>query len=238
LPTEPNPAYKGRTGNGDWADMLAEMDASVGQLLDAVDRAGIRDDTIVIFTSDNGPEFLRPWDGWAGPWRGQYFTALEGGIRVPFMIRWPGKIAAGRMSNEIVHGVDMFATLARFGGAQIPTDRPFDSIDQADFFLGRTEKSAREGFPIWCADRLQAVKWRNWKMHFYRQDTMFDPPVKNPVPTLYNLYTDPREEKPTADTWVVGPVLKIVGEFEKSVKQHPLIPMGTPDPYQPGTIPR
>ena len=233
LPTEPNPAFKGKTGNGDWADMLAEMDANVGQVLDAVDKAGVRDNTIVIFTSDNGPEFFKPWDGWAGPWRGQYFTALEGGIRVPFLIRWPGKIAAGRVTNEIVHGVDMFATLARFGGARLPADRPIDSLDQSDFFLGKTEKSAREGFPIFCAERLQAVKWRNWKLHFMRQDTMFDPPVKNPVPTIYNLYTDPREEKPTADSWVVGPILKIVGAFEQSVKQHPLIPMGTPDPYTP-----
>jgi arylsulfatase len=60
------------------------------------------------------------------------------------------------------HGVDLFATL---GGAQVPTDRPFDSLDQSEFILGKTEKSAREGFPIWCADRLQAVKWRNWKVH-------------------------------------------------------------------------
>ncbi len=230
LPTQPNPAFVGKTGNGDWADMLAEMDAHVGQMLDAVDKAGIRDNTIVIFTSDNGAEFLRPWDGWAGPWRGQYFTALEGGIRVPFMIRWPGRIAAERVSNEIVHGVDMFATLATFAGATVPNDRPMDSLDQSEFFLGRTDTSAREGFPIFCAERLQAVKWRNWKLHFMRQDTMFDPPVKNPVPTIHNLYTDPREEKPTADTWVVAPILKIVGAFEASVKQYPLIPMGTPDP--------
>jgi arylsulfatase len=209
------------------------MDSNVGQILDAVDHDGIRDNTIVIFTSDNGPEFIRPWDGWAGPWRGQYFTALEGGIRVPFMIRWPGKIPAGRETNEIIHGVDMFATLARFAGAKVPTDRPFDSLDQSDFFLGKTDKSARESFPVWCADRLQAVKWRNWKVHFYRQDTMFDPPAKYPVPMIYNLFTDPREEKPTPDSWVVGPVLKVVGDFDKSVKEHPLIPMGTPDPYRP-----
>ena len=233
LPTEPNPAFAGKTGNGEWADMLAEMDANVGQILDAVEKAGVRENTIFIFTSDNGPEFFKPWDGWAGPWRGQYFTALEGGIRVPFLIRWPGKIAADRISNEIVHGVDMFATLAQFGGAKVPADRPMDSIDQSDFLLGKTEKSAREGFPIFCAERLQAVKWRNWKMHFMRQDTMFDPPVKNPVPTIYNLFTDPREEKPTADSWVVGPILKIVGAYEESVKKHPLIPMGTPDPYTP-----
>jgi arylsulfatase A-like enzyme len=233
LPTLPNPAFSGKTGNGDWADMLAEMDANVGRMLDAVEKTGIRDNTVVIFTSDNGAEFLRPWDGWAGPWRGQYFTALEGGIRVPFMIRWPGKIAAGRVSNEIIHGVDMFATLAKFAGAKVPDDRPIDSVDQSDFFLGKTEKSAREGFPIWCADRLMGAKWRNWKMHFYRQDTMFDPPVKNPVPTIFNLYTDPREEKPTADSWIVYPMLKMVGAFEESVKQYPLIPMGTPDPYTP-----
>lgn len=233
LPTEPNPSFEGKTGNGDWADVLTETDAHVGQILDAVDKAGIRDNTVVVFTSDNGPEFIRPWDGWAGPWRGQYFTALEGGIRVPFMIRWPGRIPAGRVTNEMVHGVDMFATMAKFGGAKTPDDRPFDSIDQSDFLLGNSEKSAREGFPIWCSDRLQAVKWRNWKLHFYRQDTMFDPPAKYPVPMVYNLFTDPREEKPTPDSWVVGPVLKIVGEFDKSVKEHPLIPMGTPDPYRP-----
>ena len=89
LPTLPNPAFAGKTSNGDWADMLAEMDHYVGQMLDAVDRHGIRDYTIVIFASDNGPEFIKPWDGWAGPWRGQYFTAWEGGIRVPFMFLWP-----------------------------------------------------------------------------------------------------------------------------------------------------
>ena len=237
LPTEPHPEFQGKTKNGDWADMLAEMDSNVGALLDAIDQSGVRDNTIVIFTSDNGPEFIRPWDGWAGPWRGQYFTALEGGIRVPFMIRWPGKIEAGRISNEIVHGVDLYATLARFSGAKVPTDRPIDSIDQSEFFLGKSEKSMREGFPIWCADRLMAVKWRNWKLHFYRQDTMFDPPVKNPVPTIFNLYTDPREEKPTPDSWVVGPVLKIVSDFEKSVQHYPLIPMGTPDPFRPDIAP-
>jgi len=233
LPTEPNPAFKGKTGNGDWADMLAEMDSNVGQMLDGVDELGIRDNTIVIFTSDNGPEFMRPWDGWAGPWRGQYFTALEGGIRVPFIIRWPGKVPAGTVSNEIVHGVDMFATLATLAGVDVPGDRPMDSLDQSDFFLGKSEKSAREGFPIWCADLLLAVKWRNWKLHFYKQDTMFEPPAKLGIPFIINLLTDPREEKPTVDSWVVTPMLKLVGAFKASVEKHPLIPMGTPDPYAP-----
>src|SRR4029453_13931937 len=97
--------------------MLEEMDFNVGQMLDALDRLGIRDNTIVIFASDNGPEFVRPYDGGARPWRGQYFTAWEGGIRVPFMIRWPGRIAAGRVSDEIVHAVDLFPTWAGMAGA-------------------------------------------------------------------------------------------------------------------------
>jgi arylsulfatase len=235
LPTLPNPAFAGKTGNGDWADMLAEMDHNVGQMLDAVDRLGIRDNTIVIFASDNGPEFIKPWDGWAGPWRGQYFTALEGGIRVPFLVRWPGKVPAGRVSDEIVHGVDLFPTLASIVGAAVPKDRPIDGVDQSSFFTGKTEKSAREGILIWCADRLQAVKWRNFKVHFYQQETMASPPIKLGIPLLYNLYTNPQEnpDKVITDSWIVGPVLKMVGDFEASAKKYPLIAMGTPDPYVP-----
>jgi len=235
LPTLPNPAFAGKTGNGDWADMLAEMDHNVGSMLDAVDRLGIANDTIVIFASDNGPEYIKPWDGWAGPWRGQYFTALEGGIRVPFIVRWPGRVPAGRVSDEIVHAVDLFPTLAAITGASVPADRAIDGVDQSQFWQEQA-KSAREGIPIWCGERLQAVKWRNYKLHFYKQDTMVSPPEKLGVPLLINLYTNPTEDEsePTTDSWVVGPALKIIGEFEASLKRYPLIPMGTPDPYRPG----
>jgi arylsulfatase A-like enzyme len=235
LPTLPNPAFAGKTGNGDWADMLAEMDHNVGEMLDAIDLLGIRDNTIVIFASDNGPEFLRDWEGWAGPWKGQYFTAWEGGIRVPFLIRWPGQVPAGRVSDEIVHAVDLFPTLAKLAGAQVPKDRPIDGVDQSDFLTGKTEKSARDGILIWCADRLQAVKWKNFKVHFYQHETMVSPPVKLAIPLLFNLYTNPREEqdKQITDSWIFGPVLKMVEEFEASAKKYPLIAMGSPDPYTP-----
>ncbi len=235
IPTLPNPAFVGKTGNGDWADMLAEMDFNVGTMLDAVDRLGIRDNTIVVFMSDNGPEFTKPYDGWPGPWRGQYFTAWEGGIRAPFMIRWPGKVPAGRVSDEIVHEVDLFTTLARIVGARVPDDRPIDGIDQSAFFLGRTDRSAREGIIVWCADRLQAVKWRNFKIHSYDQETMVSPPLKLGIPYLFNLYTNPQEDrnKLALDSWVIGPALNLIADFEASVKRYPLIAMGTPDPYTP-----
>jgi arylsulfatase A-like enzyme len=100
FPTLPNPAFAGKTGFGDFPDALAEMDAHVGDILDAVDRLGIRDNTIVVFTSDNGPEATWPWQGSSGPWRGYYFTHMEGSLRVPFMIRWPGRIPGGRVRTR------------------------------------------------------------------------------------------------------------------------------------------
>lgn len=160
LPTLPNPAFAGKTGNGDWADMLAEMDYNVGQMLDAVDRLSIRDNTLVVFTSDNGPEYVRPWDGVAGPWRGTYFTHLEASLRVPFMARWPSRIPAGRVSNEIFHQVDLLPTFSKLVGGTVPTDRAIDGVDQTPFLLGQSEKSNRVGFPVFVSDRMQAVKWR------------------------------------------------------------------------------
>src|SRR5580692_9443863 len=118
---------------------------------------------------------------------------------------------------------------------QAMVKRPIDGVDQSNFFTGKTEKSARDGILIWCADRLQAVKWKNFEVHFYQQETMVSPPVKLAIPLLFNLYTNPREDqdKVITDSWIFGPVLKMVGEFEASVKKHPLIAMGTPDPYVP-----
>ena len=235
MPTLPNAEFAGRTGNGDWADCLAEMDFRTGQILDAIQEAGIEDNTIVIFASDNGPEATHPWEGDPGPWRGTYFTAMEASLRAPFILRWPGKAPAGRVSNEIVHITDLFTTLARWGGAEIPKDRPIDGADQTDFFLGRQEKSNREGFPAYVADRLHAVKWRNWKMHLIWQERMYDVPQKLPLPKVVNLLTDLKEERDVMvhDGWAVYPMQKILTEFEDSLKKYPPIKMGTPDPYHP-----
>jgi len=235
MPTLPNPEFAGKTGNGDWADCLAEMDYRTGQILDALKDAGIEDNTLVIFASDNGPEATDPWEGDSGPWRGTYFTAMEASLRAPFIIRWPGKVPAGRVSNEIVHIVDMYPTLARVGGAEVPKDRPIDGVDQLDFFLGKQEKSNREGFPAYVADRLSAVKWRNWKMHLIWQVNMYDPPVTLPLPRVINLLTDLKEERDAggANSWIAIPMTKIIVELEQSLKKYPPIKAGTPDPYVP-----
>jgi arylsulfatase A-like enzyme len=235
IPTLPNPEFAGKTGNGDWADCLTEMDYRTGQILDAIKQAGIEDNTLVIFASENGPEATDPWQGDSGPWRGTYFTAMEASLRAPFIIRWPGKVPAGRVNNEIVHIVDMYTTLAHIGGAEVPKDRAIDGVDQMDFFLGKQETSNREGFPAYVADRLTAVKWRNWKMHLIKQDSMYDVPQKLPLPRIINLLADRKEERDVAafNTWVADPMIKIVGEFEASLKKYPPIKVGTPDPYTP-----
>jgi arylsulfatase len=235
MPTLPNPEFAGRTGNGDWADCLAEMDYRTGQILDAIKEAGVEDNTIVIFTSDNGPEATHPWEGDSGPWRGTYVTAMEASLRAPFIIRWPGKIPAGRVNNEIVHIVDLFATLAHVGGAETPKDRPIDGVDQLDFFLGRQQSSNREGFVAYVSDRLYAVKWRNWKMHLIWQVNGYDPPQTLPLPKIINLLTDLKEERDVLihDGWVTYPMNKIRSDFEDSLKKYPPIKMGTPDPYHP-----
>jgi arylsulfatase A-like enzyme len=239
FPVMPGPDFIGKTGNGDWADSLAEMDYRTGQILDAIKQEGVEDNTLVIFTSDNGPEGTPPWEGDSGPWRGTYFTAMESSLRAPFIIRWPGKVPAGRISNEIVHVVDMLPTLARIGGAEVPKDRPIDGVDQLDFLLGKQERSNRDGFPAYVADRLSAVKWRNWKVHLILQERMYDPPVKLALPRLINLLTDLKEEHDVAayNTWVFDPVFKIVAIFQMSLKKYPPIKLGTPDPYMPPTLP-
>jgi arylsulfatase A-like enzyme len=237
FPSLPNPKFAGKTGYGDFPDCLAETDAHVGDLLDAVDSLGIRDNTIVIFTSDNGPEATWPWQGSSGPWRGYYFTHMEGSLRAPFIIRWPGHVPSGRVSNEIVHEADTFTTLAKIAGAAVPQDRPIDGVDQTDFLLGKSENSNREGFPVFVADRLEAVKWRNWKIVFYDEERdWWTPPAKLGEPKVFDLITDPKEEYPQTgmrNTWVADPAMKIVADFEASLKKYPPIAPGTPDPYTP-----
>jgi arylsulfatase A-like enzyme len=236
LPTIPSVEFAGKTGNGDWADCLAEMDYRTGQILDAIKEAGIENNTIVIFTSDNGPEGTHPWEGDSGPWRGTYFTAMEASLRTPFIIRWPGKIPANHISNEIVHIVDTYTTLAHAGGAEIPKDRAIDGVDQMDFFTGKQDSSNRISFPVFVSNQLYAVKWRNWKIHLVWQERIYDPPQKLPLPKLIDLLRDLKEERDVAayNTWVMEPMFQVVAEFEGSVKKYPLIKAGTPDPYVPG----
>lgn len=235
FPTLPHRDFAGKTGAGDFADSMVEMDFNVGRVIDEIKALGIAEDTVLFFGSDNGPEFRRPWRGTAGMWRGTYHTSMEGSLRVPFMVRWPGRIAPGRVSNEIVHVTDLFATLARIAGAEVPKDRPIDGVDQLDFFLGKQEKSNREGFVFYIKQELRAAKWRDWKMHMIWEPEPNTGPIHLETPWIFNVTRDPKEETEvgTECGWVRGPFRRLIDGFQASLKQNPPIPPGAPDDYVP-----
>jgi arylsulfatase len=233
FPTLPHREFEGKTGAGDFADSMAEMDYLVGQVLDEIETLAIADRTVVLFGSDNGPEFRRPWRGTAGPWTGTYHTSMEGSLRVPFLLRWPGNVQTAQVTNEIVHIVDLYPTLARIAGATLPTDRAIDGVDQLDFLLGRQEHSNREGLIYYIKNELRAIKWRDWKMHFVWEVEPNAGPNRLETPYIFNLVRDPKEETDVAteENWVRGPMLQMLAKFQSSLKLHPPIPPGAPDEY-------
>ena len=238
LPTIPHPDFKGRTGKGDYADVIEEIDHRAGQILKAIKKLGVDKNTIVIWTSDNGPEQIEGYHGTAGFWRGNYFTALEGSLRTSFLIRWPGKVPAGSVNNEIVHITDMLPTFAKVAGYKVPQERIIDGKDQMKFFIGKQAKSNREGFPVYNGDDLFAYKWRDYKIHFIQLDSMFEAPKRLNMPRMHNLIKDPKELYPldktnVADAWFMPAVLEKVIEHKKTLIKEPPIRLGTPDPYKP-----
>jgi arylsulfatase A-like enzyme len=233
-PTLPHHDFAGKSGAGDFADSMVEMDIRISQLIDFIDNSRLRENTLFIFASDNGPEFRRPWRGTAGPWSGTYHTSMEGALRVPFIMRWPERVPT-RVSNEIVHVTDLYSTLCKVAGAKLPDDRPIDGVDQLDFFLGKSEKSAREGFVYYIKNELRAAKWRDWKMHMVWETEPNSGPNHLETPWIFNLTQDPKEETDvgTANSWVRGPLRRMIHGFQESLKSHPPIPPGAPDDYKP-----
>lgn len=238
MPTIPREEFKGLSENGDWADSLFELDHDFGVLLDLIDELDITDETIVILAGDNGPEETLPWRGTPGFWEGSYFTGMEGSLRSPCLIRWPGRIPKARESDEIVHITDMFTTLVGWAGGDVPQDRVIDGLDQRDFFEDKKEQSAREGFLFWNGERMYGVKWKDFKISYVHQKNMWDPVLEYAVPHIYNLKIDPKERENVMVYygWVAQHAAKILYEFQASTKEEPLIPPGAPLDYNPYKI--
>jgi len=232
LPTIPRDAFKGQSGNGDWADCLLELDHDFGELLDWLDELGVAENTIVVCAGDNGAEEQVLWRGSPGVFEGSYFSSSEGGLRTPCMVRWPGQVEPDRVSNEMVHQVDIFTTLLSWAGCETPTDRVIDGIDQGPFFRGEQEASNREGCLIWVRERLHGVKWRNFKVMHVRQMRYDDELHVLPTPHVINLHTDPKEREhhnhPYLHSWITAHTRPLMKAFEDSLKREPLIPPGAP----------
>jgi len=229
-PVDPHPDYYGKTGHGSFADVLAQTDDYVGEVLETIDELGLKEETIVIFTSDNGREGVPRSFGFTGPWRGGMFSPYEGSLRVPFLVRWPGKIPANRVSNEVVHQIDLFPTVASIIGADLPTDRVYDGVNQTGLLTGKTDKSARESVVIYIGNVLFGVKWRNWKLLLREMDDDTYAIREMAYPSVYNLIVDPKEEVPELnylnDTWVDFPLYQVLEDHQASIDEDP----GAPDP--------
>jgi arylsulfatase len=230
------PEFTGKSRAGAYGDAVMELDHRTGQVLDAIKSAGIEDNTIVVWLSDNGPTpTVGPAEfrgGSSGPFRGEVGDALEGSLRVPCMIKWPGKIPA-RVSNQMVSIHDFAPTLASIIGAKMPTNRPIDGKDQSAFFAGQQEKSNRDSLLSFIGEEVAAFRWEQFRAYPKQFISSFGNPSmsgaagnrveNNGYPAIFNIEQDPREENNIGAThgWVMGVYGKVIGEYYKTLKKHP-----------------
>ena len=210
--THLKPASQGKTGLGLEADGMVELDGIVGQLLKQVDDLGIADNTIVLFTTDNGAEVFSWPDGGTTPFHGEKNTSWEGGYRVPGMIRWPGVVKPGTEINDIVSHEDWVPTLVAAAGEPGVAEKlltgydaagktfkvHLDGYDQHDLLAG-TGPTKRKEFFYWTDDgNLAALRYERWKLLFMEQrasglDVWQDPLVTLRLPKIIDLRADPFE---------------------------------------------
>jgi arylsulfatase A-like enzyme len=236
-----HPNFTNKSKAGIYADTKMEVDHNVGQILDAIDDAGIAKDTIIILTGDNGTaNYPSPGlvtgevGGSNGPWRIGLSTAYEGGMRTPAMIRRPDNIQAGKVTDEIVADLDWLPTIAGLIGEtnRVPTDRPVDGVNQTAFFLGNQDRSNRDYVVAYVGDTVFAVKWRNMKVHFATAEGTHSYVKRYTFPQVFDIKEDPKESyelwgnEGYAHAWVMGPVTKILGELDVSIKKYPNIQPG------------
>ncbi|MGN6170467.1 MAG: sulfatase-like hydrolase/transferase [Solirubrobacteraceae bacterium] len=221
---------------GLYADVVAEQDHRTGQILDALDEAGIADNTFVMLLSDNATGGLAPGLGGSnGPWHGNFFTPpFEGSVRAPAIVRWPGKIPAGVVSDEMLTSVDWYRTIATFAGAadRVPDDRPIDGVDAAQFMLGKAKSTGRESVLIFGPDgEPMAVKYGNFKVILRYGEGVDKPLVEPYFPLFFDLSSDPGENynltyEKLDMAWMMIPIAKVLVEYKLSTVQYPNIEVG------------
>ncbi|MEX2141876.1 MAG: sulfatase [Pirellulales bacterium] len=160
--------HRGKSGHGLHGDVIMEIDWSVGEVLKALERLKLDERTLVIFTSDNGPWLLYgDHAGSAGPLREGKATAFEGGVRVPCIVRWPGKVPAGAVCREPAITMDLFATIGAVAGAAMPKDRTIDGRDLRPLLFGAADaRSPHEALYFYWGRDLHAIRAGKWKLHF------------------------------------------------------------------------
>ncbi|MHC4876828.1 MAG: sulfatase family protein [Planctomycetota bacterium] len=188
--------FEGRSLRGLYGDVIEEIDWSVGQVLETLRRLELDENTIVWFTSDNGPWLtFNDHGGSAGLLREGKGTTWDGGMREPSICWWPGTIPANQVSAELGTTMDIYATSLALAGAPLPTDRHIDGYDLTDMLKGKTD-SPRKQVLYYRGTRLMAMRVGPWKAHFITQEsyTGNNKPTEHDPPVLYNLNVDPSEK--------------------------------------------
>jgi len=164
-PIWPGAAFAGKSQNGRFGDWVEEVDWSVGQVLDTLRAQGLDKDTLVVFTSDNGPWLTKGTDGGsAGPLRGGKGSTWEGGVRVPTLAWWPGRVPAGSVNDAVAATIDLLPTFVSLAGGTMPATPVIDGRDITPILLGQSKESAREAHYYFASYDLQAVRQGRWKL--------------------------------------------------------------------------
>ena len=164
-PIYPGAAFAGKSQNGRFGDWVEEVDWSVGQVLDTLRAQGLDKDTLVVFTSDNGPWLTKGTDGGsAGPLRGGKGSTWEGGVRVPTLAWWPGRVPAGSVNDAVAATIDLLPTFVSLAGGTVPATPVIDGRDITPILLGQSKESAREAHYYFASYDLQAVRQGRWKL--------------------------------------------------------------------------
>lgn len=216
---------------------LIEHDMQIGKLLESMKAMGVLDNTIIVYTTDNGPEHSARLHGGTTPFRGEKMTTYEGGVRVPMMVRWPGQIPAGQVLSGIQSHMDIFTTLAAAAGApdvaaKMRTEQKqyIDGVNNLDYWLGKTEESVRDSFIYYHESTVRAIRYRQWKLNFETSENYYDTYVKQKFPVIFNLRMDPfesfdgltdRSDIVQAKQWLNEPVQEVLGEHIQSLMDFP-----------------
>lgn len=231
-PSLPHPDFDGITGQGRFADALAEHDHRVGQVLDALDERGLSENTLVVYASDNGPDRAEfPDIGDTGPYRGYLGTVHEGSVRTPMMLRWPGTVEPGRVTNDIVAIHDFMPTFAAILGQELPDDRSYDGVNQLPFFSGDAKQSIRDAVLFFHDSTLVAMKWKQFKLYLKRESADREDGRYSELwaPEAFNVVIDPKETNNIAGDgylWLLSPLLSEVLPFMYSLEENGLIEPG------------
>jgi arylsulfatase A-like enzyme len=214
-----SPAFRGKSANGPWGDAVEELDWSVGEVLGALRRLGLEENTLVFWTSDNGAPQRNPPQGSNRPLGGAGYTVAEGGMRVPAIVRWPGRVPAGSECAELVTLMDLLPTLAGLTGGRVPPERPIDGKDIRPLLEGRPgARSPHEAFFYYTQEQLQAVRAGPWKLYLRLEERLGRSGKREPAAgaavRLYDVASDPGE---TRDVAAAHPA--VVAELERHAER-------------------